>query len=147
MHERQKAWLKHVWVTVTTEKSYKDHIKFKRIWTKFQYKDHSESMGISLICIYILYIYIYVRRQWDRLIFMMGFPILPIRHIYINTTLCALIKIKMSCYYRKSQYGNDTVVQSSYLINEISYTDMFTSLYWINLRSVRCQRSRFLLKR
>ena len=40
--------------------------------------------------------------------------------------------IKMSSYqYRKSHCGDKTVVRSSYLHNEISYTGKMTSLYWI----------------
>ena len=40
--------------------------------------------------------------------------------------------IKMSSYqYRKSHYGDKTVVRSSYLRNCISYTGKMTSLYWI----------------
>ena len=33
--------------------------------------------------------------------------------------------------YRKSHYGDKTVVRSSYLHNGISYTGKMTSLYWI----------------
>ena len=40
--------------------------------------------------------------------------------------------IKMSSYqYRKSHCGDKTVVRSSYLYNEISYTGKMSSLYWI----------------
>ena len=40
--------------------------------------------------------------------------------------------IKMSSYqYRKSHCGDKTVVRSSYLHNEISYTIKMSSLYWI----------------
>ena len=40
--------------------------------------------------------------------------------------------IKMSSYqYRESHCGDKTVVRSSYLHNEISYTGKMTSLYWI----------------
>ena len=40
--------------------------------------------------------------------------------------------IKMSSYqYRKSHFGDKTVVRSSYLQNGISYTGKMTSLYWI----------------
>ena len=40
--------------------------------------------------------------------------------------------IKMSSYrYRKSHCGDKTVVRSSYLYNEISYTGKMTSFYWI----------------
>ena len=40
--------------------------------------------------------------------------------------------IKMSFYqYRKSHCGDKTVVRSSYLHNEISYTGKMTSSYWI----------------
>ena len=39
--------------------------------------------------------------------------------------------IKMSsCQYRKSHCGDKTVVRSSYLHNEISYTGKMASLYW-----------------
>ena len=42
-----------------------------------------------------------------------------------------IFNIKMSSYhYRKSHYGDKTVVRSSYLHNEISYTGKTTSLYW-----------------
>ena len=41
--------------------------------------------------------------------------------------------IKMSSYqYRKSHYGDMTVVRSSYLHNGISYTGKMTSLYWFS---------------
>ena len=40
--------------------------------------------------------------------------------------------IKMSSYqYKKSHYGDKTVVRSSYLHNGISYTGKLSSLYWI----------------
>ena len=40
--------------------------------------------------------------------------------------------IKMSSYqYRKSHYGDKTVVRSSYLHNGISFTGKMTYLYWI----------------
>ena len=43
--------------------------------------------------------------------------------------------IKMSSYlYRKSHYGDKTVVRSSYLHNGISYTGKMASFYWISLR-------------
>ena len=39
--------------------------------------------------------------------------------------------IKMTSYqYKKSHYGDKTVVRSSYLHNGISYTGKMTSLYW-----------------
>ena len=42
------------------------------------------------------------------------------------------INIKMSSYqYRKSHFGDKTVVKSSYLNNGSSYTGKTTSLYWI----------------
>ena len=48
--------------------------------------------------------------------------------------------IKMSSYqYRKSHYGDKTIVRSSYLHNGISYTGKMTSLYWI-----RAKRSSYL---
>ena len=37
----------------------------------------------------------------------------------------------MSYRYRKSHYGDKTVVRSSYLHNGISYTGKMTSSYWI----------------
>ena len=40
------------------------------------------------------------------------------------------IKI-LSYQYRKSHYGDKTIVRSSYLHNGISYTGKMTSLYWI----------------
>ena len=43
--------------------------------------------------------------------------------------------IKMLSYqYRKSNYGDKTVVRSSYLHNDISYTGKMTSFYWISPR-------------
>ena len=40
--------------------------------------------------------------------------------------------IKMSSYqYRKSHYGDKTILRPSYLHNGISYTGKTTSLYWI----------------
>ena len=40
--------------------------------------------------------------------------------------------IKMTSYqYRKSHYGDKTILRSSYLHNGISYTGKTTSLYWI----------------
>ena len=39
--------------------------------------------------------------------------------------------IKMSYQYRKSHWGDKTVVRSSYLHNGISYTGKMSSLYWI----------------
>ena len=42
--------------------------------------------------------------------------------------------IKMSSYhYRKSHWGDKTVVRSSYLHNRISYTGKMSSLYWIGV--------------
>ena len=50
--------------------------------------------------------------------------------------------IKMSSYhYRKSYCGDKTVVRSSYLHNEISFTGKMTSLYWI--RACRVLFSQF----
>ena len=44
----------------------------------------------------------------------------------------AWFNIKMSSYqYRKSNYGDKTVVRSSYLHNGISCAGKMTSLYWI----------------
>ena len=44
----------------------------------------------------------------------------------------AWFNIKMSSYqYRKSHCGDKTVVRSSYLHNEISYTGKMAPLYWI----------------
>ena len=44
--------------------------------------------------------------------------------------------IKMSSYqYRKSHCGDKTVVRSSYLQNEISFTGKMTSLYWIRAQA------------
>ena len=41
--------------------------------------------------------------------------------------------MKMPSYqYRKSHFGDKTVVRSSYLHNEISYTGKMASLYWIS---------------
>ena len=40
--------------------------------------------------------------------------------------------IKMSSYqYRKSHYGDKTILRPSYLHNGISYTGTMSSLYWI----------------
>ena len=51
----------------------------------------------------------------------------------ITISLSGLLSpINMSSYqYRKSHYGDKTVVRSSYLRNGISYTGKTTSLYWI----------------
>ena len=47
----------------------------------------------------------------------------------------ALIQYKMSSYqYRKSRCGDKTVVRSSYLHNEMSYTRKMTYLYETNPR-------------
>ena len=40
--------------------------------------------------------------------------------------------IKMSYQYKKSHFGDKTVVRSSYLHNRISYTGKMTYLYWIS---------------
>ena len=49
----------------------------------------------------------------------------------------ARFNIKMSSYqYRKSHYGDKTVVRSSYLHNGISYTGKMASLYWIRSLAV-----------
>ena len=49
--------------------------------------------------------------------------------------LWARFNIKMSSYrYRKSHYGDKTVVRSSYLHNGISYTGKTVSLYWIRVQ-------------
>ena len=46
--------------------------------------------------------------------------------------------IEMSSYqYRKSHCGDKTVVRSSYLHNEISYTGKMSSLYWIRALVVK----------
>ena len=55
---------------------------------------------------------------------------------YIRTTIQQSprpwFNIKMSSYqYRKSHYGDKTILRRSYLYNGISYTGKTTSLYWI----------------
>ena len=53
-----------------------------------------------------------------------------------NITTGSWFNIKMSSYhYRKSYYGDKTVVKSSYLHNGISYTGKMSSLYWTSPRS------------
>ena len=48
--------------------------------------------------------------------------------------------IKMSSYqYRKSHYGDKTVVRSSYLHNGISYAGKMSSLYWISPQAFNSQ--------
>ena len=50
------------------------------------------------------------------------------------------LNIKMSSYqYTKSHYGDKTVVRSSYLHNEVSYTGKMASLYWTNPQMAREQ--------
>ena len=45
--------------------------------------------------------------------------------------------IKMSSYqYRKSHFGDKTILRPSYLHNGISYTGKMTSLYWIRARII-----------
>ena len=49
---------------------------------------------------------------------------------WVHTWPC--FNIKMSPYqYRKSHFGDKTVVRSSYFHNGISYTGKLSSLYWI----------------
>ena len=48
-----------------------------RVWAQSQYKDGHSMHGIFTIKI---------RRQWDRLIFLMGVPILVIRHLILRQT-------------------------------------------------------------
>ena len=44
--------------------------------------------------------------------------------------------IKMSSYqYRKSHFGDKTILRPSYLQNGISYTGKMTSLYWIRAQN------------
>ena len=51
--------------------------------------------------------------------------------------------IKMTSYqYRKSHWGDKTVVRSSYLHNGISYTGKMSSLYWIGALQCRLARPR-----
>ena len=45
--------------------------------------------------------------------------------------------IKLSSYqYRKSDYGDKTILRPSYLHNGVSYTGKMTSLYWIRVQGV-----------
>ena len=45
--------------------------------------------------------------------------------------------IKISSYqYRKSHYGDKTILRPSYLHNGISYTGKTTSLYWIKAQAI-----------
>ena len=49
--------------------------------------------------------------------------------------------MKMSSYqYRKSHYGDKTILRPSYLHNGISYTGKMTSLYWIGTLWFNSQR-------
>ena len=51
---------------------------------------------------------------------------------YGTLNIWAPFNMKMTSYrYRKSHCGDNTVVNSSYLHNGISYTGKMTSLYWI----------------
>ena len=55
--------------------------------------------------------------------------------------------IKMSSYrYRKSHCGDKTVVRSSYLHNEISYSGKMASLYWITPLGIISLRSELASK-
>ena len=45
------------------------------------------------------------------------------------------------CQYRKSHWGDKTVVRSSYLNNGISYTGKMTCLYWIRALALHLRRS------
>ena len=61
------------------------------------------------------------------------------RNLFLK--LRALIQYKMSSYqYRKSHYGDKTILRPSYLHNGISYTGKMISLYWI-----RAQRFKLTL--
>ena len=77
-----------------------------------------------------------IRQSRDCLIFNMGIPI-PGKDGLFNwdgaLMARALIQyIQMSSFqYRKSHSGEKTILRPSYLHNEISYTSMMTSLYWI----------------
>ena len=57
------------------------------------------------------------------------------RCVFIMIHTRALIQYNILSYrYRKSNYGDKTVVRSSYLHNDISYTGKMTSFYWISPR-------------
>ena len=78
-------------------------------------------------------------KRYDAVITQLMFP-----KIFILTTYIPLLwlyqprpwfNIKMSSYqYRKSHYGDKTI--PSYLHNEISYSGMKTSLYWIGAQTL-----------
>ena len=74
------------------------------------------------------------------------FPLALTIDISMSATAGPWFNIKMTSYqYRKSHCGDKTIVRSSYLHNEISYTDKMSSLYWTSPQeaSVPGARSRF----
>ena len=54
-----------------------------------------------------------------------------------NVSIWWRFNVKISSYqYRKSHCGDKTIVRSSYLHSEISYTCKITSVYWIRAQAV-----------
>ena len=59
-----------------------------------------------------------IRRSWDRLIFIMGIPILVRRHLYIETVPWYWYHIMtMSYQYSECRWGEKTVVKPPYIQN------------------------------